>query len=140
PDPAIASRVVMLDALVANVDRTAKNPNLLSWHGRAWLIDHGASLYFHHGWSAARPLEGARDPYVEVKQHVLLPFAAALADAERHVARAMTDDTFARVAAAIPASWLGDDEAWERAAYRDWLRARAAFLPALREEAERERA
>jgi hypothetical protein len=145
PDAQTASRVVLFDAFVANVDRTPRNTNLLSWHARLWLIDHGASLYFHHGWSAADPLEGSRDPFAEVAQHVLLPFAAALGEATAHLAAALTDALFERVVQQIPADWLGaregfaDDEA-HRAAYVAWLADRARALPTLLEEAERARA
>jgi hypothetical protein len=146
PDAATASRLVLLDAFVMNVDRTPRNSNLLSWHARMWLIDHGASLYFHHGWGPADRLESSRDPFVEVRDHVLLPWATALADAAVHLRAALSDEMFARVVDAIPAAWLApeghgpEDETSERAAYLAWLRARAAALPIVLAEAERARA
>ena len=86
-DPAFAADVVWLDALVTNPDRTAQNPNLLVWHGRPWLIDHGAALYIHHTWRD--PDEHARRPFERIRDHVLLPFAGSIADAdERHAATA----------------------------------------------------
>ena len=78
PDAKTASRTVMFDAFVANVDRTARNPNLLEWHRQLWLIDHGASLYFHHGWSPQHRTEGSQDRFVEVRDHVLLQHASEL--------------------------------------------------------------
>src|SRR5215475_2217216 len=78
PDPALASRVVLFDAFVVNVDRTPRNPNILSWHARMWLIDHGAALYFHHGWSPGEEIDGSQDPFREIKDHVLLPWATRL--------------------------------------------------------------
>jgi hypothetical protein len=145
PDAATASRVVLFDAFVLNVDRTPRNPNLLSWHGRLWLIDHGASLYMHHGWEPATRLEAAGDPFVEVRQHVLLGWASALSDAAAHLQATLTEDLFARVVHDLPAPWLAVDDAFggdarHRAAYVDWLRARRESIPALREEAERARA
>jgi hypothetical protein len=74
PDPALAASIVWLDALTLNVDRTARNPNLLMWHRRLWLIDHGAALHFHHRGGDYR--ERARDAFPLVAEHVLLPFAA----------------------------------------------------------------
>src|SRR5215213_7702527 len=79
PASELAAEIVWFDAFVTNVDRTAKNTNMLVWHGRLWLIDHGASLYFHH---AAQPDEAhARTPFAAVSAHVLLPFAASILDA-----------------------------------------------------------
>jgi hypothetical protein len=143
PDPLTASRIVLFDAFVTNVDRTPRNTNLLVWHGRLWLIDHGASLYFHHGWPSADLLADSADPFVEVEQHVLLPWASALPEAAvdlKRIDRALIE----RVVQAVPASWLGpeygfDDEASHRAAYVAWLQARVAALPIFSKEAERAR-
>lgn len=145
PDATTASRVVLFDAFVTNVDRTPRNPNILSWHGRLWLIDHGASLYFHHGWRPEDPLEGASDPFAEVAQHVLLPWAGALGEAAAHLGAAFTGEVIERVVQQIPSSWLAADRAFpdddaHRAAYVAWLRARAEALPIFLKEAERARA
>jgi hypothetical protein len=144
PDADTASRIVLFDAFVTNVDRTPRNANLLSWHGRLWLIDHGATLYFHHGWAAADPLQGSRDPFVEVRDHVLLPWASALPAAAAHLSSTLTGDVFERVVGDIPPAWLGLGEGFadagsHRAAYVAWLRARASALPIFLEEAERAR-
>ena len=145
PDAAYASRVVLFDALVANVDRTARNANLLQWHKRIWLIDHGAALYFHHGWGPKDPLDGAGDPFVQSAQHVLLRWASDLAGAAAHLQGTLTREVIARVVAEIPASWLRPedgfaDEAAHRAAYLAWFDARLAALPTFLEEAQRARA
>ncbi|MBV9947105.1 MAG: aminotransferase class I and II [Myxococcales bacterium] len=145
PDATLASRVVLFDALVANVDRTPRNPNLLTWHARLWLIDHGASLYFHHGWSAADPLAGSADPFPEVRDHVLLPWASSLADAAEHLAVVFEPELFDRVVGEVPSDWIRADPAFpdepsHRAAYGAWLRARAAALPRIWKEAEDARA
>jgi hypothetical protein len=145
PDPLTASRIVLFDAFVTNVDRTPRNPNLLVWHRRLWLIDHGAALYFHHGWGPADRLEGSGDPFAEVKSHVLLPWASALDEAAKQLAAAFTDEVFTRIAGQIPDSFLDprdgfEDEAAHRDAYLAWLRARAAALPVLLSEAKDARA
>ncbi|MCL2450121.1 MAG: aminotransferase class I and II [Polyangiaceae bacterium] len=144
PSPELASRVVLFDAFVANVDRTPRNPNLLSWHAGLWLIDHGASLYFHHGWSPDDPLEGSRDPFAEVRDHVLLRAATALEAAADHLARTFSDELFARVVGLVPPAWLDGDRSFpshdaQRAAYVGWLRARRDAIPLLLEEATRVR-
>lgn len=140
PDATTASRVVLFDALVTNVDRTPRNPNLLQWHRRAWLIDHGASLYFHHGWEPDDPLENSRDPFKEVKSHVLLPWASALDAAALHLRATITPEVIDAVVADLPDEWLGErhgfpDEATHRAAYAAWLRARLEAMPLYLEEA-----
>jgi hypothetical protein len=145
PDALTSSRIVLFDAFVTNVDRTPRNTNLLSWHGRLWLIDHGASLYFHHGWGPDDRLEGSRDPFAEVRQHVLLRRASALDEAAEHLRSTLTDDIFARIVQAIPPDWLAASydfasEGPHRDAYVAWLRARRDALPIFLEEAERARA
>ena len=141
----LASTLVVFDAFVANVDRTARNPNLLWWHGGLWLIDHGASLYWHHGWA---PTAGAADelaasaarPFARVGEHVLLPFADRLAVAGAALGRAFDDAVIARAVAAVPDEWLDGGGAELRGGYLTWLRARRSALPIIIEEAERARA
>ena len=100
PDPDLAAAVVWLDALVENVDRTPRNPNLLRWHGRLWLIDHGASLFVHHG--AADPLALARRPFPAIREHVLLGAAGSVLEADA----ALADRAEPGVAAAlVPPEW-----------------------------------
>jgi hypothetical protein len=104
PDPQLASRIVWLDALVSNIDRSARNTNMLMWHRKLWLIDHGASLYFHHagGDFAAR----SRDPFPMIKDHVLLPFASALEEVDAELSGKLTPQVVADIVANIPRDWL----------------------------------
>ncbi len=144
PDPDTAARIVLLDAFVANVDRTARNANLLTWHGGTWLIDHGAALYFHHGWRPADARVGSADPFVEVRDHVLLSRAGDFAAAATRLRAAADDATIDRVVDLVPASWLAADAAFaddtsHRDAYRAWLRARRDAVPLLVAEMERAR-
>ncbi|MDZ4698097.1 MAG: HipA family kinase [Rhodothermales bacterium] len=124
PNPDLAARIVWFDAFLTNVDRTARNPNLLMWHRKLWLIDHGACLYFHHAWDDF--LTRSRDRFAAIKHHVLLPFAApvdAVADALR--AR-LTPALLEQVVALVPDAWLlhdapFDSPATHRAAYVAYL-------------------
>jgi hypothetical protein len=114
-DADLAADVVWFDALVTNVDRTAQNPNLLWWHGRLWLIDHGAALYFHH---AAEPgLEHARRPF-PVDAHVLLPYASSREAARERLAPRVTESLLEDVVARIPDEWL---DGADRRRYVDYL-------------------
>jgi len=123
-DPLLASSVVWFDAYVTNVDRTPRNPNLLLWHRRLWLIDHGAALYVHYTWTDPAPR--SRDPFARIKDHVLLSEASALAEADA-VLSARLDPTLLReIVDLIPDDWLGDepafpDQAAHRTAYVDYL-------------------
>lgn len=140
----LASLIVALDVFAANVDRTARNPNLL-WHGGSlWLIDHGAALYWHHGWDGTDPPDAlaasAARPFARAADHVLLPLADQLPAAAVALGEALTDAAISRAVALVPDLWLdgaGHDRL--RAAYLTWLRARRAALPALIDEANRVR-
>ncbi|HEX4621965.1 MAG TPA: HipA family kinase [Myxococcaceae bacterium] len=137
PEPitaALASEIVWFDAYVMNVDRTAKNPNLLVWHRKLWLIDHGASLYFHH--DPAKAEVRARDPFAAVKNHVLLPRASQLRVAESRLRPLLDDALIDRVVGEVPSAWL-DEEASSRRMYRDWLLKRRDFSRYFHDEAER---
>lgn len=145
PDATTASRVVLFDAFVTNVDRTARNANLLQWHSRLWLIDHGASLYFHHGWRDGDRLDGVADVFAESADHVLLRWASELDDAAAFLAGVLTQALLERVVAEIPDAWLDPNDGFtdvtaHRAAYVAWLRERALAMPAYLEEAKRARA
>ncbi len=142
PDAGLASRIVWLDAFVSNVDRTARNANLMVWHEKLWLIDHGAALYFHHHWDGY--LERATSPFALVKDHVLLPFASELAQADAAMSAALTPAVVAAVVALIPDDWLEDDplfadKAAHRAAYVAYLVRRLQAPRAFFEEALRAR-
>ena len=122
-----ASRVLWFDALVENVDRSWRNPNLLRWHRDLWLIDHGACLYFHHSW--ARAAAAVARPY-DVADHVLAPFATARAEADAELAGRVDVTLLAEVVAAVPDGWL-DEPGFDgpdavRAGYVDHLTARLA--------------
>jgi len=121
----LASAIVWFDALVTNVDRTAKNTNLLLWHRNLWMIDHGATLIFHHNWSDD-VLKRARKPFAAIKHHVLLRWATEIMKIDAELAAMLTADVIDRVLAAIPDDWLGDEPRFanadeHRAAYRDYL-------------------
>src|SRR5882762_9265917 len=107
PDARLASSVVWFDAFVCNVDRTVRNVNMLIWHRRLWLIDHGASLYFHHAWNSHD--QHATKPFTLIKDHVLLKYASALGSVDAQMASLLTPDKFASIVRLIPDSWLADD-------------------------------
>lgn len=124
PDVRLASEIVWFDALVTNVDRTARNTNMLMWHRRLHLIDHGAALYFHHAWDDY--LARSRDPFGRIKDHVLLPFAARLAEAHEALRPRLTPDVVQAIVAQVPDALLTGDStfaapAQQRAAYNEYL-------------------
>ncbi len=103
-DPLTASKIVWLDAYLTNIDRTVRNTNMLLWHGReTWLIDHGASLYFHHSWTD--PAKAALSPFAYVKDHALLHRASRLAEADEMMRAAITPDRIAQIVAQVPDEW-----------------------------------
>jgi HipA-like protein len=120
-DADLASQVLWLDALVQNVDRTWRNPNLLVWHGEIWLIDHGAALYFHHNWPTANPL--AR---FDAGEHVLRAAATRLAGAHAALAPKITQELLEEVTGLVPGAWFGDGTA---GAYVSHLLQRAPSVP-----------
>lgn len=105
--PDLAADVVWFDAYITNVDRTARNTNLLWWRDRLWLIDHGASLYFHHRWEGWQARVGA--PFPQVADHVLLPYAGDLLAADARLGQRLDEATINAVVADIPAAWLSDE-------------------------------
>jgi hypothetical protein len=121
-DAQLASTVLAFDAFVENVDRSWRNPNLLIWHGGLWLIDHGATLYFHHNWARAAAV--VHRPF-KWDDHVLKPYATALATAGPELAERLTPELLAEAIALVPDEWL-DDPGPDRAAYLEHLTARAA--------------
>ena len=140
PDPGVAAKIIWLDAFVANVDRSWRNPNLLVWHKQLWCIDHGAALYFHHGWQGGvtSPERFARQPF-DASDHVLAAFRAGVPAADVELAPLITRDLLSVVLAEVPDEWLepvpgspGPDGL--RSSYVDFLLARIsgqrAWLPA----------
>jgi HipA-like protein len=132
-DPGVAADVVWLDALVMNVDRTPRNPNLLVWHGRTWLIDHGAALYRQHG--PAPLAASARAPFPHVADHVLLACAGPIPAADARLAPRALAAVDAAVGA-VPDGWLGDDPVARRADVAAFLRGRLQEPRGFAEEAE----
>jgi hypothetical protein len=134
--PAFAADVVWFDALVTNIDRTHRNPNLLVWHGRTWLIDHGAAFFRQHG---DRPLaDTAQEPIPMLADHVLLPVAGPMEEADERLA----DRAHAAVegaAALVPDTWLGPDPDARREALRAFLERRLTAPRGFVGEAERAR-
>ena len=127
-DPALAARVLWLDAFVANVDRSWRNPNLLVWHGDLWLIDHGACLYFHHAWQGGitSPSRFAAQPW-DLGQHVLGSHVDLVAGVDEEMAAQVTDEVLERVVTQVPDEWLAfvpEAPATVREAYVDFLSAR----------------
>lgn len=141
-DPGVAAGVVWLDALITNVDRTAANPNLLVWHGRLWLIDHGAALYRHHqDWTLT---DAWRRPFPAIAHHVLLGVAGSVAEADARLAPLLPPDEIARIVGLVPDEWLSDEAGvtprQRRDAYRDHLVRRLAAPRGFAREAEEARA
>jgi hypothetical protein len=135
----VAAKVLWLDAFTANVDRSWRNPNLLVWHGRLWVIDHGAALYFHHAWPGGitDPERFAGQPW-EIGDHVLRAHAGGLAAADDEITGLLDEQVFTEVLAGVPDEWLepvpGADAADAvRAAYVSFLVERLStrqWLPA----------
>lgn len=143
PDAELASAIVWLDTYMTNVDRTVRNTNLLIWHHNLWLIDNGASLYFHHNWPGF--MERARTPFAAVKDHVLLPYASRIPAMAELMSSRLSREAIAAVVDGIPDSWLVEDSpfstpAEHRNGYVDYLTARLDASPIFTEEAVRARA
>jgi len=124
PDADLASRIVWFDAYVTNVDRTPRNANMLMWHRKLWLIDHGASLYFHHAWTDMD--QRSKDPFTLIKHHILLPFANALEAADEAMTAAINEEVIKVVIDLVPDEWMLGDSPFStteenRQAYVDYL-------------------
>ncbi len=132
PEPELASRILWFDALVQNVDRSPRNTNLLVWHAKLWLIDHGAALYFHHNWPDRNEpalTAASQRPYAAAREHVLLPFARALAETDVALSSLLTNEALHRVVELVPDEWLWDEPGFSgpdkvRSAYVQYLSAR----------------
>lgn len=123
-DPLLASKIVWLDCYLMNVDRTARNTNLLIWKKDIWLIDHGAALYFHHSWNKYH--EKAAQVFTQVADHVLLPFATRLDEAGEWFKERLNEDLIKGIVQLIPEQWLMVDTPFDttdenRKAYVDFL-------------------
>ncbi|NNE70813.1 MAG: aminotransferase class I and II [Rhodothermales bacterium] len=138
----LASEIVWFDALVSNIDRTARNTNLLMWHRNLWMIDHGAALYVHHGPDDFRHRSG--DAFPMIKDHVLLPLAEGLPEASERLTPRIDQQHLDRIAGLIPDLWLQGPSAFatpadHRAAYAEYLFNRLNQPQAFLEEAIRAR-
>jgi len=134
PTEEIASAAVWFDAFVTNIDRTARNPNLLLWHKSLYFIDHGAALYFHHDWKDTAQM--ARSRFPAIKDHVLLPWATQLEQADRELRARLGRQVFEDVLACVPGEWLSTP----RAGYVDYFLHRLDAADEFVEEAVRARA
>jgi hypothetical protein len=126
-DSFLASKIVWLDAFITNIDRTFKNTNLLMWHKELWVIDNGASFYFHHSWQNFDT--AAKTPFKYVKDHVLLSQASQLKEADQFAKDHLNDDFFQKLVNLIPEDWLQWNDADEtpdeiRAIYFQFLKTR----------------
>lgn len=141
-DPVFAADIVWLDAYIANVDRSTRNPNMLLWANSVWLIDHGAAIFPHHRWT--NPKEQGRRSFAPIKDHVLLPIAASIVDADSRLAPKLDDTILWSIIGSVPDVWLptnemGDADA-QRHAYMDFFLSRLESPRPFIEEAERRRA
>jgi len=142
-EPALASLIVWLDCLTLNVDRTARNTNMLIWHKELWLIDHGAALYVHHTgpeWAQPRPPR----PFSQGRDHVLLPQASELAAADATGHARLTPEVLRAIVALVPDEWLTDESsplapAERREEYVRFLTARVAASEVFVQEAQNAR-
>lgn len=143
-DADLASAIVWFDAFITNVDRTARNTNMLLWHNQLYLIDHGAALYFHHTWENA--LTRSQTPFAPIREHVLLPRASRMQAADARLKPLLTEQVLHAIVAQVPASWLEGEEARfatadeHRQAYVAYLLSRLAASEAFVQEAEHARA
>ncbi len=137
-DPKTASKVVLLDSIISNIDRTAKNTNLLNWNKELWLIDHGSSFYFHHNWETWKAHLTRTFP--AIKYHVLLERAEHLAEAAKEIQSTLTNEIVADIVSTIPDDWLLDESETMtpeemRAAYTEFICTRLSKIDKLVKEA-----
>jgi hypothetical protein len=118
PDAKLASQIVWFDALTANVDRTPRNANMLLWHKELWLIDHGAAFYFQHNWDNFAG--NSRNPFRQVKDHILLPFAGKIEKADAELNGTLTTKVLREIVGLIPDEWL-ENAAEQRQVYLKYL-------------------
>ncbi|HEY0376635.1 MAG TPA: HipA family kinase [Pyrinomonadaceae bacterium] len=129
PEAGLASSIVWLDAYTTNVDRTPRNTNMLVWHKKLYLIDHGAALFFHHDWTDY--MGRSRRRFQQIKEHVLLPTASALEEADARLSAKVTPELVRDLLSLVPEEWLAAeprfaDAGEHREAYAQYLLARLA--------------
>ncbi len=142
-DPATAAKVVWFDSLIMNVDRTVRNTNMLIWHKKLYLIDHGAALVFHFNWPTAA--EKADSPFSNIKDHVLLKASGDLDQVDAEMKSKITEAELARIVQSIPGEWLEGESTFasiedHRAAYLKFFTRRLASSQKFVQEATRARA
>jgi len=130
-DSKTASQIVWLDLLLLNVDRTAKNTNMLWWNEQLWLIDHGASFYFHHSWSGWEAK--AQQPFAQIKDHVLIAKASELVTVDMEFRKLLTPEIIRHIVSLIPDEWLIENAAFkspkeQRQAYVKFIELRLEYL------------
>ena len=133
------SKIVILDSLISNIDRTAKNPNLLMWHNELWVIDNGASFYFHHNWEHWRDHLSRSFPMI--KDHVLLEKATQLEEASKEIQKLLDKEIIEGIMNAIPEDWLLDESdelnvSEKRAAYLEYMMTKLSQIDVLVKEAQ----
>lgn len=138
-DALMASKLVLLDSLISNIDRTAKNPNLLLWHNELWVIDSGASFYFHHNWETWK--NHLTKTFPLIKDHVLVSQATQLTKASEEILSTLNVDTIKNILSKIPDDWLMNESdslsnTEMRAAYLEYIQAKLAMMHELVKEAE----
>ncbi|WP_054851857.1 HipA family kinase [Olleya sp. ITB9] len=138
-DPLTASKVVLLDSIISNIDRTVKNPNVLNWNKELWVIDNGASFYFHHNWDTWENHLTRTFPLI--KDHVLLDRATKLDEASQHITSTLTSNTINTIINTIPKDWLiNESDTFTpdqiREAYKTYLNSRLEKINSLVKEAE----
>lgn len=134
-----ASKVILLDSIISNIDRTHKNTNLLNWHKELWLIDHGASFYFHHNWETWENHLSRTFPLI--KDHVLLKKANDLEEASTQIKEKLTQPKIEEIVSVIPEEWLEDpsdsiSSKDMRLAYIEFINSRLSKIDALVKEIE----
>jgi hypothetical protein len=123
-DPETASKAVWFDAFVTNVDRTARNANLLCWHKQMYFIDHGASLFFHHNWQQTDQM--AVKPFHGIKDHILLPWASSIREVDSELRSRVTETALKQIVEAVPSVWLANDGGPSPDGYLIYFRERLA--------------
>jgi hypothetical protein len=123
-DELLASQIVWIDALIMNVDRTVRNTNMLMWQKQLWLIDHGASLFFHHNWTNWE--EQSKKAFPQISDHVLKRFATKLTEADQVMRKTITPELITRIVTLIPDTWLtpepgGETPEEKRTIYNQYL-------------------
>ena len=133
------SKIVILDSLISNIDRTTKNPNLLMWQKELWIIDNGAAFYFHHNWNNWK--QHLTRSFPMIKDHVLLEKASQLDTAAKEIKNTLTEETIKKIVAVIPEEWLTDEydplsPNEKRAAYLEYMMAKLGLIDVLVKEAQ----